>query len=189
MELGEPTFENEKIRVWRSSGKDKSKEELEDLARKLDEEAGIRVDFDSEELYESRTYTLLQEAKGRLLQVLFKLSLQRRPGSEAAVSALEFLSGFGVKVLAKRNCETDLITFRVYLYTSLIRVPLLENIPSREQDNVTRAEYEATVKELEDWWKGTLAEPLITSAEEFRSYLEKIIAEEDDEDPDSGEER
>ena len=154
----EPDFEDEKIRYWQARPE----------GRPDDDPTVMRLEAESEEIEESRTYTLrpLEEAVRRIRRVL-GAGREQQAGSVVAMALLgPFALDTTVKILAKRHRDSGDISYHI------VAVSLGNRHLIRPLRRVAEEEYRAKVVTFEQEWvrDGPLEEGLVVTREEWQHY-------------------
>ena len=155
----EPDFEDDKLRIW--------KEPANSTERLGLDETVMDVNFETEEIYESRVYPLLPHPATMIL-LAERLASARHSPSQKDFALL--LIGFAaadssLKVLSKRNRSDGRITSQVTVVNDFGRV-LIERHDLPDDDA-----YRGKVGELEDLLgPALLGDPTIVTATEWQEY-------------------
>lgn len=158
-----PDFEDEKIRIWKEPA------DAPGGPRETDETV-MGVNFETEEIYESRVYPLVPHPATLVLLAERVASGGRLLTQEDAALLLigSLAADSSLKVLAKRARSDGRITCQVTVVTGYGRV-LIER-----HDLPHAGAYRSKVAELEELLRpGLLADPTIITAEEWQRYKEE----------------
>ncbi len=161
----QPDFEDDKIRIW---GPPQAGEPRPDE----DDPTVMGIDWESEEIEESRTYRLrpLRQALRRLDRLL-QADKERRNEPLVAMALLgPFALDTEVKILAKRHKETNDISYHIVAISLGIRHLI------RPLRTVGEEEYRAKVAGFEKEWitDGPLRQGQVVTRLEWRRYEERL---------------
>ncbi len=132
------------------------------------------VNFDIEDILESRTYLIAVEPIDELdvrtminTEQDFSPSLER---TQKVISLMAFFDDANLKVLAKRNRETGLVSYRVFVTGASLRALLYQG------EDVSSEDYRGIVEQLEETLlaPGLIEDPLVVGPDGWASYEQKM---------------